>query len=400
MGVLGFGLPIGGLAGLGGERYSFSCYQGTRLCYVLDVGNVVMPGIDLNQLKGLEAEILQRAILGAFNPATFQQALKFKLNKKLDEVAGPGPFAKRVFDVIELSQEESWTADLVRGLRSANSTNIQLLRVAETFELVELREAPLPAEKTLERIIRDDGGFSDPVLWAERMAALQRRICRIERPVNSAVGTGFLVGSDLLLTNHHVMAKLIAKQAQPADVACRFDYAVGPAGASPGKTCQLASDWHVASSPPSRADVKPETGPADKSELDYCLTRLAERVGDDQDAQNRQRGWIAVPAAAPMPADGDILLVMQHPQGLPVKLAIGAALAPNENNSRLRHDVNTKPGSSGSPCFDAKLALVALHHAGDPFYDAPDKPKYNQAIPMRLIVEQLAGRGVARFWEA
>ena len=43
--------------------------------------------------------------------------------------------------------------------------------------------------------------------------------------------------------------------------------------------------------------------------------------------------------------------------------------------------VSSKDGSSGSPCFNADLQLVALHHARDP----QSPPRWNQAIPMKKI---------------
>jgi V8-like Glu-specific endopeptidase len=57
------------------------------------------------------------------------------------------------------------------------------------------------------------------------------------------------------------------------------------------------------------------------------------------------------------------------------------------------------PGSSGSPCFNANLELVALHHAGDPTVPW-EQPEWNQAIPVQNIVADLIAQGVDRkLWE-
>jgi hypothetical protein len=111
-----------------------------------------------------------------------------------------------------------------------------------------------------------------------------------------------------------------------------------------------------------------------------------------------RRGSFAASGDRPdraVPTAGRVGSVLQHPEGSPVKLALGAVLAPNEISTRLRYDANTSKGLSGSPCFDAKLRLVGLHHSGGPFYDAPCKPKYNQAIPIGLIAKRIAGQVVA-----
>lgn len=351
-----------------------------------------MSTIDVTALNGFEAERLHLAILDAFNPDSFKQALRFKLNRKLQDITIADSFVKQVFAVIEASQEDGWTEALIAGLRSAKAGNIKLRLVAETFGIVGERTTPLPEGRSLEKIIRDDGGFADVLTWTAAMAAHQRRVCRVELPLNSAVGTGFLVGPDLVLTNHHVMAAAIGDKAKATDFACRFDYAAGPAGTHAGNAVALAADWHVASSPPSAADEAPERGPAGAHELDYCLVRLGVRIGDDE------RGWIAARLGRAMPAERDILLLLQHPAGLPAKLTLGAVLAPNETRTRLRHDANTLAGASGSPCFDARLDLVGLHHAGDPLHDKAAKPKFNQAIPIGLILGDLANRKVERFW--
>ena len=45
-------------------------------------------------------------------------------------------------------------------------------------------------------------------------------------------------------------------------------------------------------------------------------------------------------------------------------------LSSNANNTRVRYRTNTEEGSSGAPCFDKDWELVALHHSGDPNYEA------------------------------
>jgi hypothetical protein len=51
------------------------------------------------------------------------------------------------------------------------------------------------------------------------------------------------------------------------------------------------------------------------------------------------------------------------------------------------------PSSSGSPCFNARLELIALHHAGGRDWPAKGDYLYNQGIPIGKIRGLLDQRG-------
>jgi hypothetical protein len=82
-----------------------------------------------------------------------------------------------------------------------------------------------------------------------------------------------------------------------------------------------------------------------------------------------------------------------------MQLAFGTVKCFAGGGRRLRHDAKTLPGSSGSPCFNVDLQLVALHHAGDPQSNLQFKGEFNQAIPIGLVVEHLKGKGLTPFWD-
>jgi hypothetical protein len=246
----------------------------------------------------------------------------------------------------------------------------------------------------LEKIIRAAQPDVDFAVWLARYAELEGHICRVEVAGVDArpLGTGFLVGPDLCMTNHHVIEEIVNGAVSPADVRLRFDYRRAADGRElhPGTVFVLARSWLVALSPPSELDLRPETNgrlPA-PDELDVAVLRVAGSPGRQPVGRGatlpdgaEERGWIArVSAVATVP--GDALFVVQHPAGEPLKLAAGSVLEANGNGTRLRHGVNTRPGSSGSPCFDAQLDLVAVHHAGDPLQGPP---RYNAAIPVPAI---------------
>ena len=104
------------------------------------------------------------------------------------------------------------------------------------------------------------------------------------------------------------------------------------------------------------------------------------------------RGWVRLPDVF-LVQRGDPLVIVQHPGGRALQIAIDteAILSVNGSGNRVRYRTNTEPGSSGSPFFDLSLkSLVALHHSGDPSF----RPAYNEGIPIDKIRDRLAKAGV------
>jgi hypothetical protein len=240
----------------------------------------------------------------------------------------------------------------------------------------------------------------DMGLWREKLSRVESRVGRVE--VNGrALGTGFLVGPDTLLTNYHVLERVLAGTVAPTAVAVRFDYKVLADGTrSEGTLVKLhPTEWRQDESPYSPAEKagQPDGTPPTADELDYTFVRLERPVGrepvDPRAAPGAPaRGWLFVPVAAPAFPPKMPLLIAQHPDGSPLKLALDtqAVLGTNANQTRVRYATNTEPGSSGSPCFDLDWGLVALHHYGDPAYN---HPKFNQGVPAHLIRARLNRQG-------
>jgi hypothetical protein len=98
--------------------------------------------------------------------------------------------------------------------------------------------------------------------------------------------------------------------------------------------------------------------------LDVLLLRLSEAPGHDAVAElaGAKRDWLK-----PMARDieqGEPLVILQHPLTRPMQLALGSVMEIHTPQKRVIHDVNTEPGSSGSPCFDAQWNPIALHYFG------------------------------------
>ena len=229
-------------------------------------------------------------------------------------------------------------------------------------------------------------------VWQEKLVRIERQVCRVEMEGN-ALGTGFLVGPDTVLTNWHVLE--VAKNAGKLDkLGCRFDFVRLPDGnTQPGQLIMLDAAGSLDTSPYSAAE---KTGTPDNplptaNELDYALLRLATRVGEEK-VEGATRGWVALPKAVlPLPADAPILIV-QHPEGTPMKLALDtqAVIGLNGNGTRVRYRTNTEVGSSGSPVFTMEWEIVALHHYGDPKWQ---NPVFNQGVPIELIRQHIEKNG-------
>jgi hypothetical protein len=226
----------------------------------------------------------------------------------------------------------------------------------------------------LQRYVRKSLGDVDMLVWIARGLQESKRVCRIEKDRN-ALGTGFLVGRDLVLTNWHVV-----KHALPGnntdDLACRFDFAVDPGGGiKTGEEIDVVPSGILAFSPCSTAELTatPDVPPPSANQLDYALLRLSSPAG-------ASRGWM------------DMKRDAQHPAAAPLKLAMDteAVIGEQFGGLRLRYRTNTDHGSSGAPCLAMDWSLVALHHLGDP---ALGPPVFNQGVPIGLIRDSIIAGG-------
>jgi hypothetical protein len=353
-------------------------------------------------LTGARLEALSEALRDAFSPQRFREMLRFKLEKRLEDYSLGEDYREIVFEVITHAEAEGWTAELVQAARQSVPGNASLQAVAQEVNLAAI-------SPVLERVIKQDNPYLDIAVFRTRLGQVETQVCRIEIPTprGTVYGTGFLLGPDIVMTNHHVMDVVISGKVKPEAALFRFDYKHlvtndGVSVVSEGTVFKLAAnDWLVDDSPTSAVDSKREpTSEAPKpDELDYAIVRLGSTpgtkpAGDKADPKAPPRGWIALERAAQAPPESPLLIV-QHPDAAPLKLALdmSAVIGLNSNATRLKYKVNTEGGSSGAPCFNANWELVALHHSGDPNFDRDHKPEYNEGIPIGAILDLLAARG-------
>jgi len=329
----------------------------------------------------------------AFNEGSLQLLVQDYFGRDFQKISSAGgigkQFGNRLQELIDAALMEDWLFDLVAAAHERRPKNVALTAIAEDLGLTSIGPRLInQTQKPLQQIIQENAKSINPAVFRERMASLEGQVCWINIPGGG--GTGFLIGPDLVLTNQHVIARITDKLARSTDVVCRFDYrqALGtvPAQKKPTEV-RLAENWLVDSQPPSDADWDPKIKDATQQESDYAVVRLADRIGDapvggaTADAQAPPRKWIDTTDAVPALTSGNQIFLLQHPRGEPLQLTIGTVKEFNQKGTRVRYDANSKDGSSGAPCFDADLNLVALHHA----HDISNPPAWNQGIPFSVI---------------
>jgi V8-like Glu-specific endopeptidase len=254
-------------------------------------------------------------------------------------------------------------------------------------------------EGALESIINSEDNFLD-VSWLFGAIYSARAVCRIELPEGTAKGTGFLIGPNLLLTNQHVLQN----ENYVKHAVARFDYRTDDTGivSQPGRPFEFEPGFYFSSS-------------ADK--LDYALVRLQKqplppRPGAKLDVPlmdlvlaGDHRGYLVM--KADFINDKARVNIIQHPDGDPMKAVMTQNYVRKDMSaSRVQYVADTMGGSSGSPVFNSKWEVVALHHSGSP-YPPPTNGdgkkewktrfRVNEGIPCRAILEDFKEKDLERY---
>jgi hypothetical protein len=367
----------------------------------------MMPGVTFAEIRD--------AIVGAYTSEDLEEVLRTYMNVRMDVEIGPGPFGRQVFKLIEWAEMRGLDVELVRVAAQARPSKSQMQQIYKKYGmaipvLVQNSGTAVPATPSdaadggLEKIVRPHLSFADFGIWRQRMTRVEGHVCRITLD-GAAQGTGFLVGPDTVLTNYHVFESVLKDPKTAAGITCQFDYKELANQSRTQTPVRLhPTDWLIDACPYTdgeRANDPDRTIPT-ADELDYALVRIAEPLGSKPIGPNPNvddpppaRGWVRVPEQAPQFAAKMAIIIAQHPDGEPLKLALDTdaidqdkdkTLGLRPGGMRVRYATNTLGGSSGSPCFDFDWNLIALHHYGDP---SSKYTRYNQGIPVGLIRARL-----------
>lgn len=149
-----------------------------------------------------------------------------------------------------------------------------------------------------------------------------------------ALGTGFLVAANLLITNHHVIRS--ASEAETAT--CSFNYQLD----RNGQLCR-----------PSAVYASPDGMFHTSAELDYTVIQLE----DPPDVGFLKMGQ------RPVHRD-DRVTIIQHPGGHLKQISMQNNFVAYADMRTVQYTTSTLPGSSGSPVLNDAMDVVAIHHSG------------------------------------
>lgn len=215
-----------------------------------------------------------------------------------------------------------------------------------------------------------------PASFLEVGAASARATCLVRATgigytgdAGSWTGTGFLIGPNLLLTNHHVLNSINVATSATAV----FDFQTSPDGRP---------------LTPTVFNLRPErlflTSPT-VGGLDYTICWVDGEPGSRFGSVRARRTAFGI-------AVGEFANVVSHPAGRYKEVVL------QENNVRWQDDLvvhytsDTEPGSSGAAVCNNSWQLVALHHASKP----TDDGILNEGIKLSAIaadLERLANGG-------
>jgi V8-like Glu-specific endopeptidase len=219
------------------------------------------------------------------------------------------------------------------------------------------------------------------------------------------VGSGFLIGPDLVLTNYHVLGSVLdpgppVKATVPGDlIFCYFDYRHPPKpNVPPAKAdrCMgvraVQENWLVYARTSLDGDGRKHFNALPDNEYDYAVIRLEKPIGrrPARLSGGAIRGWLSLPEKIDALTLGR-LVVHQHPGKQAQHFDVGQFKRLDGSGTRLQYAVSTARGSSGGATVDLQGRLFALHNAEVQDGTAPER--LNQGIRIDSIRGDLEKEG-------
>jgi len=201
-----------------------------------------------------------------------------------------------------------------------------------------------------------------PISFLEVGLQQARSVARVRRPAGE-LGSGFLTVDNVFVTNHHV----IENKLQAREATLQFNYQ------------QTATGLDLE---PVDFNLDPESGFATSESDDWTLVRVKGEVNST---------WGAIRLQAIDIRQDERVNIIQHPSGGPKQIALYHNVVTYVDTTRVQYLTDTLPGSSGSPVFNDKWQVVALHHSGGWILEPGTKRQVfrNEGININLVFQAL-----------
>jgi V8-like Glu-specific endopeptidase len=212
------------------------------------------------------------------------------------------------------------------------------------------------------------GEIPDLLAAVERVMKWRGAVCRLlttDVDGRHWNGTGTLLTGNRVLTNHHV---LFPRKQKCTAASIEFNFEQDAAGQALASTVVHGDVASIRSDPADDWGVITIAPPAGITPLDLAAN-------------------VASPVAA------ERAFILQHPDGDPKRLAFVRNRIASVADRRVFYLTDTKGGSSGSPVFDARGKLIALHRAGgEPQkLTGADPVKKNEGVRLDVIAATVGG---------
>lgn len=338
--------------------------------------------------------LLKEALKESFSGDEMRSFLREQMGADPEDIIPDGKARDAAFSaVIAYFERRDRVTELVAKAVVERPDSDSLRRASGAIEVPEpSRKVDGRVEVTRERIVQGELRMLHMGHWVAGLTRAARAVGHLDAP--GKIGTAFLVGGDLALTNYHVVDGLIdgarvapgSKGVEPGSalpaVAGRdflvVDDFLSPADGAPmvASKFDLAADtsWLVAASP--------------LEALDFALVRLSQDAANQTVRESSIEGPRGFLRPAPDRSDalkvGETVILLHHPQGQRLRMTLGSVLDLDPATGSFRHSANTLVGSSGAPVFTADLQLVGLHYGSD--------ARGNLARKMSAVVAACGGK--------
>jgi len=257
----------------------------------------------------------------------------------------------------------------------------------------------------LQRLITRTEPFFNSAEFQRMLPRVRGVVCAVALG-DKILGTGFLIGPDLVMTNFHVIKEFlevdpagnpIRENGDGRQLRCVFDYQFEPPprlndDREEDRTTLVVqatpTKWLIHARKLLQGDGTDKVVKVEKA-FDYAVIQLAKRVGEKPSriGGGNLRGWLELPAGS-IDYTGDRRVVLfQHPAGAAQQMDVGEFVGLDSTSTRVRYRVSSARGSSGGAAVGLNGELLALHNAE--VRGAPDTAILNQGVRVDMIAEDL-----------